>query len=196
MGGMYEAMGFSIRKLVLHEMVHRGLHVMFQHHKEGSVGEKAYIDLMEDIYARVPAKHKALLKTIEIEYGLDVNEYIDDKWRAAEELIAHIAEKEGSDSLVARVVEFVRNFLERIGVIGPADVWSDQDIRDLIAESHDSLKLNPEVQTRMSLRDATIVEEVTLDETGEVFEVETSANEVISDVNKRIAICKKLRACV
>ena len=196
MGGMYQAMGMSIKKLILHEMVHRGLHVMFQHHKDGTVGELSYQKLMEDIYDRVPARHKPLLKTIELEYGLKVNEYIDDKWRAAEELVAHIAEQEGSNSMVARVVEFVRKFLERIGVIGPTETWSDQEIRTLIAESHASLMLNKEVQSRVSLRDATIVEEVTVEETGEVFEVERSANDAISDVDKRISICKKLRACL
>jgi len=138
----------------------------------------------------------AILKSIELEYGLKVNEYIDDKWRAAEELVAHIAEQEGSNSIVARVVEFVRKFLERIGVITAKNTWSDQEIRQLIAESHASLMLNKEVQSRTSLRDATIVEEVTVEETGEVFEVERSANDAISDVDKRISICKKLRNCL
>jgi len=196
MGGMYELMGASVKKLILHEMVHRGLHVMFRYHKEGSVDELSYQNLMEDIYDRVPARHKALLKSIELEYGLKVNEYIDDKWRAAEELVAHIAEQEGSNSIVARVVEFVRKFLERIGVITAKNTWSDQEIRQLIAESHASLMLNKEVQSRTSLRDATIVEEVTVEETGEVFEVERSANDAISDVDKRISICKKLRNCL
>jgi hypothetical protein len=150
---------YGTKKLIMHEMTHRGL-------------------LMSDIYDRVPAKHKAKLKRIEAEYGLD-STVREDNWLAAEELVAALAESGVKDSIVAKVVQFIRNFLENIGIITSEDAWSNQDIRDLIAEAHGALTGKPRNQN------ATITEEVVLESTGEIFEVERSANDAIAEVDQR-----------
>jgi hypothetical protein len=179
---------FGVKKLALHEMTHRGLDVMFDMHYDPQ-GKIDFNRLMEDVYQRTPAKWQAKLKRIETEYGVD-NTVGVDRALAAEELIANLAETDVKDNLVSMVVEFIRKFLEKIGIITAEDAWTNQDIRDLITEAHGSLK------GKMQKRNATVTEEVTLDSTGEVFEVERRAGQATDEIDKRIEICGKLRKCL
>jgi hypothetical protein len=179
----------SIRKLALHEMVHKGLDNMFDAHNDPR-GRVEYNELMDDIYERVPSKYKPLLKKIELEYELEPKVYPEDRRIAAEELVANLAERDVKEGIVARVIKFVRNFLERIGMITKEDAWTNEDIRKLIAEAHGAIEVKDRSNRVM------LTEEVTVAETGEVYEVELPASELLNEIEQRKAMCEKVRACL
>lgn len=180
--------GTNLRKLALHEMFHKGLDNMFDMHRDPK-GRVEYNALMDDIYNRVPDKHKPMLKRIENDYKLD-NTVPEDRRIAAEELVADLAERNVKDGIVARAIRFVRNFLERIGVITKEDAWTNEDIRKLIAEAHGAIAAKDRTSR------VTLTEEVLLGETGEVYEVEMPAAELLNEIEQRKAICEKVRACL
>ncbi len=178
----------NVKRLILHEMTHKGLDVMFNFHRDAK-SKAEFAALMEDIYQRTPSKHKALRASLALQYGADVST-TEGRALIAEELVANLAERGEMDGIVARVIEFFRKFLMRIGVITQEDTWTNEDIRALIAEAHGALK------GKERIAGVTLKEEVVLDETGEVFTIERNVQQELLQVKKRKEACERLRVCL
>ncbi len=80
----------------------------------------------------------------------------------------------------------VRRQLSKIGV---TDKWSDKDIDQLIAQ--DAKKI-----TGKPIDEVVLSEEVEVEETGETFVVESKANVLLRQHDKRVNVIKSLKECV
>jgi hypothetical protein len=169
------------RKLAMHEMFHKGF---------SRLGIKDVDAFLDDFYENMPGEHKIRLKEIMVTYGLDET-VAEDRREGAEEVLASLAETEPNHSWVRKFVAAVRNLLEKAGIITPTETWTDAEISALIAEAHGSL-----ARTRDKLGGVTLDEDVTIEDTGEVFTVQESAAEIISQHDKRKNAVQKLKACL
>jgi hypothetical protein len=88
--------------------------------------------------------------------------------------------------MLERVISVIRRVLRDLGLVHS---WNDADIRDLLRAASRVLEGRP-------LSEVTITEEVEVAETGEVVEVEETADIAIRRAQKRIDMAKKLRGCI
>ncbi len=173
-----------VRRLSLHEMFHKGLTRSLNTHK-------GYIEVMEDFYENMPIEHKVRLKSIMSTYGLDKT-VAEDRQMGAEEVLAHLAETEPKHSWVRKVVAAIRRILTKLRIITPQDTWTDADITKLIAEAHGSLRRN----RAKPIEEVSLTEEVQVEGTDEVFDIETNAGVALRQHDKRTNVVEKLRACL
>ena len=163
----------------LHEKTHRGLRIAFGNRLN---------PLLDDIYKNANDVRQVNMNTIAERYkSIDPNTR-QGRRDMAEELLTHMAEHDVTDGIVNRAVAFIRKLLRDMGITME---FTDNDIRAIIREAQGSI-----TRKQSSLAGVTITEEVTLAETGEVFEIEQDADIALTGINDRIEICKKLRACV
>jgi hypothetical protein len=163
----------------LHEKTHRGLRVAFGNRLD---------PLLDDIYKNANETRQANMQTIAEKYRLDPT-VVEDQRVMAEELLTHIAEHDVSDGMVNRAVAFIRKILRDMGV--NLETWTDNDIRALIREAQGSIgRRGNRVEGVM------IEEEVIVEGTDEIYIVEQDADVVLTGVQNRIEICRKLRACL
>ncbi len=166
-------------KLILHETFHSGVRKAF--------GKD--LDLMlEDLYQNVPDKFKAGLDDIVKRYKFDVKNS-EDRIEAAEELLAHIAEHDPTNSILEKFVAKIRQLLRKMGV--NMGEWTDAEIVTVIAEAHGAVGRGKD-----RIAGVTLEEEVEIEETGEVFIVEQNAEQLLHQLEQRKDICKKIQSCL
>jgi len=165
-------------RTALHEKTHRGLRVAF--------GERLN-PLLDDIYKNATDQRQVNMNTIAERYKLDPNSR-EDQRQIAEELLTHMAEYDVNNGIVNRAVAFIRKLLRGMGITLR---FTDNDIRAIIREAQGSI-----TRKQASLAGVMIDEEVTVEGSDEVYIVEQDAETAMANINKRIEICKKLRACV
>ena len=166
----------------LHEKAHRGLRQAF--------GEKLN-PLLDDIFKNANETRKDNMDAIAAKYRLDPT-VLEDQRVIAEELLAHMAEHDVSDGLVNKAVAFVRKLLRDLGF---TQEFNDNDIRAIIREAQNSISRATD-RTANRAAGVMIEEEVVVDETGEVYIVEQNAEQILTGIDKRIEICRKLRNCL
>lgn len=169
------------RKLALHEMFHKGI--------SRSLGGRMN-SVLDDFYNNMNLEQKAAFKEITSRYSLD-EKNISERREAVEEIIAEIAETESNPGALKKIIAAVRKFLTEMGLIDATNAWTDAEIRQLIAESHQSL-----ARKRDSIAGINIEEEVVLDQDGEVFVIEQDAQEALLQIDKRKKACATLRNCL
>ena len=76
----------------------------------------------------------------------------------------------------------------------PSTPHSSPTSRKTLFEASEEMSIS--VAGRGRVPDATITEEVVVDETGEVFEIEESARDALLAYDRRIEACKRVRKCL
>ena len=166
-------------RTAIHEGVHKGLRAAF--------GEE--LDpLLLDLWNNVPEHRRADMDEIVERYRLDPNNQ-EDQIEAAEELITHMAENEPKNSYVQSIIAKIRQILRRAGV--ELGEWTDQEIVEAIKEARGAIARRTD-----RIAGVTFEEDVTVDETGEVFTIEQNAEEVLMQHDKRVENCERLKACI
>lgn len=166
-------------RTAIHEGVHKGLRAAF--------GEE--LDpLLLDLWNNVPEHRRAEMDEIVERYRLDPNNQ-EDQIEAAEELITHMAENEPENSYVQSIIAKIRQMLRRAGV--ELGEWTDQEIVEAIKEARGAIARRTD-----RIAGVTFEEDVTLDETGEIFTIEQNAEEVLTQHDKRVENCERLKACI
>ena len=161
-------------RTLLHEGVaHKGLRIL--------LGDK-FEKTMQDVFAN---GDRGAMDRIARRYGLDPTD-AEDKVEIAEEYIAFLAEHDVKSTVLQRVVAAIRRVFR---AVGPVKNWSDNDIHGLLRRSRRGLKGKP-------MRKAMIKKSFILEGTGEVVEVETSADVELRNIQKRKDACERLRKCV
>ena len=166
-------------RTALHEKAHRGLRVAF--------GERLN-PLLDDIFKNVSEKRTADMQTIADEYKLDPGN-LQDRRIMAEELLAHMAENNVNDGMVKRAIAFIRKLLREMGIV---QEFTDNDIRAIIREAQGSISRNRPTDAKGIM----IEEEVIVEGSEEIYIVEQDADVMLTGVDQRIEICKKLRKCL
>ena len=166
-------------RTTLHEKTHRGLRVAFGNRLN---------PLLDDVFKNVSEKRQADMQTIADEYGLDPGK-LEDRRTMAEELLTHMAETDPQSGMVKRAVAVIRKILRELGIV---EGWTDNDIHALIREAQGAISRNRPT----NLKGVTIEEEVIVEGSEEVYVVEQDADVVLTGMNQRIEICKKLRTCL
>jgi len=142
--------------------------------------------LMTSVYDK--ATNKKRLRELETKYAEDPSDLsARDKAVVGEEYIAWMAETGKQPNLLKRVVAVIRKQLRKLGIV---EKWSDNDIHSLLAEARGAVR-----ETRL-ISDVTLTEQVEVEETGEIFDVETNAEVVLRQHDKRVGVIEKLRACL
>lgn len=177
-------------ELLLHEGVaHKGLRALFS--KTAPSGTvvldvKAFNTLMEDVYKNATDRKK--IAELESAYAENINITIRDRRVVGEEYIAWMAESGKQPALLKRVIAAIRVQLRKLGIV---EEWTDNDINSLLRETRSAL-----VKEGKPLSEVTLTEEVQVEETGEIFDVETKADIVLQQHDKRTDVVNKLRACL
>jgi hypothetical protein len=108
------------RKVILHEVVaHKGLPAM--------LGDKAYDNLLDDIYDSIPEYDRRLL-----EYDYNTK----DKRTIAKEYLADMAENDVNPSLLQRILAKIREAIRKLFGIS----YSENDVYDMLRRSADNLR--------------------------------------------------------
>lgn len=164
----------EIQSTILHEGVaHKGLRFLLADDLPA---------LLRDVYEN---GNQADIRRIARKYGLDLNKEAD-RMIAAEEYIAHMAESGIESTVFERVIAVIRQALRELGI---AREWTDNDIRALLRRARETLRGKP-------LSKIMIASEVEIAETGEVLEIEETADVVTRRARKRRSMIEKLRECV
>jgi hypothetical protein len=163
-------------RTALHEIAHKGLRHLLGNNFEA---------VMLDIYANLSPKQQKALAITAKSYKLDLSKP-SDQATAVEELVAKLAETSPKNSAVQKVVAAIRKLLRKLGVVSE---WSESDVVNLIAEAQGVLK-------RSQPPAKVITEQVQVEETGEVFDIEMDAEVALRQHDKRVDVVTKLRACL
>lgn len=164
---------------VLHEGVaHHGLRVLFN----GST--KAFHDLMLDVFKN--ASNREAIAELQSLYKQGTRNKTEWNSLIGEEYIAWMAETGKQPGLLKKVYAAIRKALRSIGIVRE---WTDNDINALLMETRTALKGLP-------ISEISLTEEVQLEETGEIFDVEVNAEVMLRQHDKRVGIVEKLRACL
>jgi|GEM_PF-7124421 len=130
-------------------------------------------------------ENQAGFKEIVEKYDLDITN-AEERLEATEEYIAKLAE-DGLDSpILQKVIDFVRKQLRKLGL---TKQWTDADIKSLIRETSKALRGKP-------LNKVTVTTDAIVAETGETVKIWARADVAIRQIDKRVDICKKLKACL
>ena len=165
-------------RTALHEKTHRGLREAFGVNLDS---------ILDEVFVSVSEKRQADMQTIADKYKLDPGK-LQDRRIIAEELLAHMAENDVKNSLLQKAVAAIRQVLRKMGF---AQKFTDSDIHALIREAQGAVS-----RTRDNLAGVMIEEEVMVEGSEEVYIVEQDAQVLITEVDKRIEICGKLRNCL
>jgi hypothetical protein len=141
----------------------------------------SFESVMADIYAN---GDKAAIRHAAQKYGLDLNN-AEDRQEATEEYIAILAESDVQSTVFQKVVAAVRQALRGLGIVTE---WSEADIKRLLRRSKKAMK-------GKSPKKVMITKEFLVEETGEIVEVETSADVELRNIEKRKQACEQLRTC-
>ena len=163
----------------LHEITHKGLAALFG---------KNLNPLLQDLYNNVPEKYKKKMAQIVKTYGFDITTE-QGQLDAAEELIAIMAQSDPKAPFLKKFVVKIRQLLIKMGI---NIEWTDTDIHSLIAEAQDKLGR----QRVKTADDVSLIEDIEISETGEIFTIETNGKEVLSQHDKRAAMIEKIQNCL
>lgn len=180
----------DVIKAALHEGVaHKGLRVLYSKTApSGTVvtDQQAFNDLMMDVYGN--ATNDKLLRKAKLKYAEDPNNLTKrEQLVVGEEYLAEMAEQGVQPRLLQRIVAAIRKQLRKMGF---AKDWTDNDVHTLLAEARGALR------DARPIGEIRLTEEVQVEETGEVFEVETNAEVVLRQHDKRVGVVERLRACL
>ncbi len=168
-------------QLALHEMFHKGGRAAF--------GKKFDV-LLDDLYSNLSIKYKKQIAQIRTEYDLGDTKLGNRE--ATEEWVAELAQSDSpvmKANVLKRFVAAVRKMLRDAGFV---QEWTDNDIIAMISEAHESLKRS----RAKPISEINLTEEVQVEETGEVFDIETNAEVALQQHDKRADVVEKLRACL
>jgi hypothetical protein len=180
----------DVVKAVLHEGVaHKGLRALYSKTAPSGttvIDTAKFNTLMTDVYSN--ATNKEQLRKLKMKYAEDpLNLSARDKAVVGEEYLAWMAETNTQPNLLKRIVAAIRKQLRRLSAVTE---WSDNDIHSLLAEARGAVK------DAKPISEITLTEEVELEETGERFDIETNAEVVLRQHDKRVGVVEKLRACL
>lgn len=162
----------------LHEKAHRGLRKAFGTELD---------PLLDSVFENANPKDVENMMTIADAYGRNMN-ILEDQRIIAEELIAHKAEENApNDPVLKRAIVFIRKLLRKMGI---KLEFTNEDIRGIIREAY---KANERID---NIEGIMLTEEVEVTESGEVYEVEMPAADMIDAIDKRTSVIEKLRNCL
>ena len=164
-------------QLALHEKTHQGLREAFGTELD---------TILENVYENASPKDVEFMMDLSERYNKNMN-ILEDQLVLAEELIAYKAETDPQNNLVQRVVAFIKKWLRKAGL---RLEYSDADITAIIAEAQNA------IARRDSYGNVMLTEDVEVAETGEVYEVEVPAKDALDAVDKRLAMCEKVKKCL
>jgi len=168
----------EITQTALHETVaHGGLRALF------GDGLNTFLDGMHNNLAGSTQKR---VNKIASRYGLDLKDRQDQR-TAIEEAIAELAESDPKSNVVQRAIASVRKLLRKLGVV---EEWTDNDIIALLADARSAIAEGKPV-SKVKLK-----EQVEVQETGEIFDIETDAEIVLRQHDKRVNVIAKLKDCL
>ena len=162
-----------VRTLMHEGVAHKGLRILLKDN---------FDPVMLDVFNNGDQK---LIRNIAKKYDLDLTN-VEDQIEAAEEYVASIAENDVQSGILQKVVAAVRQALRDLGIVRE---WSEADIKGLLRRSMKKLKGKP-------MRKAMIKKSFIVAETGEIVDIETSADVELRNIEKRKAACEELRKCV
>lgn len=128
------------------DVVKSALHEIVAHHGLRQLLGKDMDPLLGEVYLK--AKDRERMNHILKLYELDPKN-AEDRFIAAEEYLAHMAETHENPSLYNRVVALVRNFLRKLGVV---KAYSDNDLYDLLTKTRKAAREAPRQENAVTFR--------------------------------------------
>jgi hypothetical protein len=179
-----------LRRVVVHEMFHKGL--------TRSFSDPAINKIFDNFYKNMNAEQRVEFDRIKKLYKLNEKNPVERR-EIIEEMFAFYAERgsfdPGFQTWFNQLIQAVKRLLARAKISSTANPWTDTEVQQLIAESHNALKrrTTPTSKEEMGMR---YQEEVQLEETGEIFTVERDGAVDLLAIQKRSEACERLKACL